>query len=178
MVGWHHQLNGNEFEQTPGDGEEQGSLSWCNQWGHKRLDMTELLNHKLVTKSSLGEVPGQLRSWSTLLIWRANQKPFQHSSLLLNFRLALSYSKCRTKRVMKCAHLKFIGKLANIVFLLQEELCGKEKPQSPHSTTVNLTVIWDACELLHLIIGPLQNPVLLILLSFQTPLLFKKGHFP
>jgi len=26
MVGWHHQLNGNEFEQTPGDGEEQGSL--------------------------------------------------------------------------------------------------------------------------------------------------------
>ena len=33
MVGWHHQLNGHEFEQTPGDGEEQGSLECCSPWG-------------------------------------------------------------------------------------------------------------------------------------------------
>ena len=33
MVGWHHWLNGHEFEQTPGDGERQGSLACCNPWG-------------------------------------------------------------------------------------------------------------------------------------------------
>ena len=33
MVGWHHQLNGHEFEQTPGDGEGQRSLVCCSSWG-------------------------------------------------------------------------------------------------------------------------------------------------
>ena len=41
MVGWHHRLNGYEFEQTPGDGEGQGSLVCYRPWGHKELDMTE-----------------------------------------------------------------------------------------------------------------------------------------
>ena len=41
MVGWHHQLNGYEFEQASGDGEEQGSLVCCSPWGHKELNMTE-----------------------------------------------------------------------------------------------------------------------------------------
>ena len=45
MVGWHHQLNGHEFEQTPGDGEGQGSLACCSPWVHKELDMTEQLNN-------------------------------------------------------------------------------------------------------------------------------------
>ena len=40
MVEWHHQLNGHEFEQTPGDSEGQGSLVWCSPWGFKELDMT------------------------------------------------------------------------------------------------------------------------------------------
>jgi len=33
MVGWHHQLNGHEFEQTPRVGEGQGSLACCSPWG-------------------------------------------------------------------------------------------------------------------------------------------------
>ena len=41
MVGWHHQLNGHEFEQTPGDGEGQGNLACCTPWGSKELDVTE-----------------------------------------------------------------------------------------------------------------------------------------
>ena len=45
MVGWHHRLNGNEFEQTPGDGEGQGSLVCCSPWGCKELDMTQRLNN-------------------------------------------------------------------------------------------------------------------------------------
>ena len=37
MVGWHHQLNGHEFEQTQGDSERQGSLACYSPWGHKEL---------------------------------------------------------------------------------------------------------------------------------------------
>ena len=40
MIGWHHQLNGQEFEQIPGDREGQGSLAWCSSRGHKESDMT------------------------------------------------------------------------------------------------------------------------------------------
>ena len=45
MVGWHHWLNGHEFEQAPGDGEGQGRLACCSPWGHKEVDMTERLNN-------------------------------------------------------------------------------------------------------------------------------------
>ena len=45
MVGWHCSLNGHEFEQTPGNGEGQGSLACCNSWGHKESDTTERLNN-------------------------------------------------------------------------------------------------------------------------------------
>ena len=45
MVGWHHRLNGHEFEQGLGDGEGQGSLVCCSPWGRKELDMTERLNN-------------------------------------------------------------------------------------------------------------------------------------
>ena len=46
MVGWHHQLNGHEFEQALGVRDRQGSLACCNPWGHKELEMTERLNNK------------------------------------------------------------------------------------------------------------------------------------
>ena len=41
MIGWHHQLNGHQFEQALGDDEGQGSIVYCSPWGHKELDMTE-----------------------------------------------------------------------------------------------------------------------------------------
>ena len=44
MAGWHHGLDGHEFEQAPGAGDEQGSLACCNPWGHKESDTTERLN--------------------------------------------------------------------------------------------------------------------------------------
>ena len=40
MAGWHHRLNGHEFERAPGVG-GQGSLACCSSWGRKELDMTE-----------------------------------------------------------------------------------------------------------------------------------------
>ena len=45
MVGWHHKLNGNEFEQTPGYSKGQGNLACCSPWGHKESDTTEPLNN-------------------------------------------------------------------------------------------------------------------------------------
>ena len=38
MVGWHHQLDGHEFEHAPGVGNGQGSLVCCSPWDHKELD--------------------------------------------------------------------------------------------------------------------------------------------
>ena len=40
MVGWHHRLNGHEFERTLGDGEGQGGLAGCSLWCHKESDKT------------------------------------------------------------------------------------------------------------------------------------------
>ena len=44
MFGWHHRLNGREFEWTPGAGDGQGGLACCSSWGHKESDTTERLN--------------------------------------------------------------------------------------------------------------------------------------
>ena len=66
MVGWHHQLNGHEFEQTLGDGEGQGSLACCSPWGHKQLDMTKQL-YKNRAES---------RECSLILIRLYNLQPF------------------------------------------------------------------------------------------------------
>jgi len=48
MVGWHHRLNGHEFEQTPGVGDGQGGLACCSPWIHKELDTTAHLNYEIL----------------------------------------------------------------------------------------------------------------------------------
>ena len=48
MVGYHHQLNGHEFEQTPVDSEGQGSLACCSPWGHNESDTASQLNDSIV----------------------------------------------------------------------------------------------------------------------------------
>ena len=45
MVGWHHRLNGHEFEQTQGDSEGQGSLACCSPCGHKESDKIKQLKN-------------------------------------------------------------------------------------------------------------------------------------
>ena len=44
MAGWHHRLDGPEFESTPGVGDGQGGLACCSSWGRKELDTPESLN--------------------------------------------------------------------------------------------------------------------------------------
>ena len=60
MVGWHHQLNGLEFEQALGDSKGQASLACCSPWGCKELDMTERLNWTELRSNPLPE--GELQN--------------------------------------------------------------------------------------------------------------------
>ena len=48
MVGWHHQLYGHEFDQTPGVDDGQGSLKSCSPWGHKESNTTKGLNNNFL----------------------------------------------------------------------------------------------------------------------------------
>ena len=48
MIGWHHRLDGHEFEQALGVGDGQESLACCSPWGHKESYMTELTIHPSV----------------------------------------------------------------------------------------------------------------------------------
>ena len=58
ITGWHHRLNGHEFEQTLGDGEGQGSLVCCSPWIYKELDMTERLNNNKESSGAEGRRSG------------------------------------------------------------------------------------------------------------------------
>ena len=51
LVGWHHQLNGHEFEQTPRDNERQGCRTRCSPWGLRELDMTVRPNNNKTLSS-------------------------------------------------------------------------------------------------------------------------------
>ena len=86
MVGWHHRLNGHEFEQAPGVGDGQGSLACCSPWGHKirHISVTELtlemyaislcqiyLN-KMIFKKVVGggTYPGHSSVFTGTTLWR------------------------------------------------------------------------------------------------------------
>ena len=58
MAGWHHQLDGHEFEWTPGVGDGQGGLAGCDSWGHKESDTTERLNWIVVLEKTLASPLG------------------------------------------------------------------------------------------------------------------------
>jgi len=66
MAGWHHQLNGHEFEQTPGDGEGLGSLACYSPWGHKESDTT--LNHN-TDKLSIRRSPSKAAPHLHFSVW-------------------------------------------------------------------------------------------------------------
>ena len=59
MAGWHHRLDGHEFEWTPGVSDGQGGLACCNSWGHKESDTTEGLNWTDCYGSYICSLPSQ-----------------------------------------------------------------------------------------------------------------------
>ena len=80
MVGWHHQLDGHEFEQALGVGDRQGSLACCDSWGRKESDTTERLNwtEKSITYSvhihSCWSFLDFIPLWVILLTFRTSTK--------------------------------------------------------------------------------------------------------
>ena len=70
MVGWHHQLNRHEFEQTLGDSEGQGSLACCGSWSCKESDLATTRGAPFWPSRSKMEFAGtpveaQRKSWRT-----------------------------------------------------------------------------------------------------------------
>ena len=61
MLGWHHRLNGYEFEQTPGDTEGQGSLAYCSSWESQRADSCSWLSN---WTPSLSELVQSKQTWA------------------------------------------------------------------------------------------------------------------
>ena len=72
MVGWHHRLDGHEFEQAPGVGDGQEGLVCCSPWGHKELDTTEQAmaphSRTLAWKIPWKEEPRSLQSVGSLRV--------------------------------------------------------------------------------------------------------------
>ena len=70
MAGWHHRLDGREFEWTPGVGDGQGGLACCYSWDRKESDTTELLNWtELKPTNILGlcSCSSQCKRWKKLI---------------------------------------------------------------------------------------------------------------
>ena len=74
MVGWHHHLNGREFEQAPGDGKGQRSLVCFSLWGHKDSGMPERLKNKLANVEPWGELG--IVSYFHWSLWRQRPHPY------------------------------------------------------------------------------------------------------
>ena len=90
MVGWHHQLNGHEFEQTPGDGEGQGSLVCCSPWGHKELDTTEQLKNNNKVEKDRAKLVSWVFSHQSMFSFFFFLWPLEAIHCLVLFFLALS----------------------------------------------------------------------------------------
>ena len=94
-VGWHHQLNGHEFEQALGDGEGQGSLAYCSPWGHKESNTTEWLNNS--NNNYNPALEGSFPNSLFVTCFSNRKKPGSHYpeylSLLFNSRIK-SFHNC------------------------------------------------------------------------------------
>ena len=90
MVGWHHWLDGHEFEQAAGVGDGQGSLACCGPWGHKESDTAEQLNWTECNK-------GQVVLTSKVFLW-IKENPI---SQVKEFSIFLCVGKCKSLGSLK-----------------------------------------------------------------------------
>ena len=126
MVGWHHQLDGYEFEQALGVGDGQGSLVCSSSWCHKESDMTEPLNwtelnfvgSDLSESNCLHRMMFSPRISTWLALWLPLDTIFLVSSSLSTFYKALtaSPSSCTFILVFNFHHVCSYNPMANYSF--------------------------------------------------------------
>ena len=74
MVGWHHRLNGHEFEQALGLGEGLGKLACCNSWGHKDSNTTQRQNKAKSVGCSKSSAEVEIYSLDAFIIKKKEYK--------------------------------------------------------------------------------------------------------
>ena len=89
MAGWHHRLDGREFEWTPGVGDGQGGLACCDSWGCKESYMTEWLNwteqkKKRGKKCLLWKNYCRSQMWKCLLEYSRLAQGIEHKQFINN----------------------------------------------------------------------------------------------
>ena len=90
MAGWHHRLNGNEFERTPGVGDGQGDLACCDSQGCKESDMTEWLNWtKGISTQPWTLIKSQMFAYSTQQCVALSAASYVLGSILIHENLRL-----------------------------------------------------------------------------------------
>ena len=100
VVGWHHRLDGHEFEQAPGVGDGQGSLACCSTWVCKEWNMTEWLNW--MTN------PQQYNTqwWKAFLLKHGTRQECPFSPFLFNIVLEVLATETRKEKELKCIQLE------------------------------------------------------------------------
>ena len=84
MAGWHHQCNGHELGQAPGDSEGQRGLVCSSPWAHKQSDMTEQLNNDKGSGTSMDLPLHRTGQWCLVMLSRL-QSPWGRSPVLFFF---------------------------------------------------------------------------------------------
>ena len=79
MAGWHHWLDGREFEWTPVVGDGQGGLVCCNSWGHKESDTTDQLNWTESHKSNEIKWKLKFQPYSWMQLYMESEGSLWHS---------------------------------------------------------------------------------------------------
>ena len=82
MVGWHHQLNGHEFKQTPGDGERQGSLVCWSSWSQSWTRLSD--QHWLTLKKGNNELEDWFEEITHNALWRDKEIEDRKEKLMFN----------------------------------------------------------------------------------------------
>ena len=109
MVGWHYQLNGQEFEQALGNGEGQGSLVCCSPWGRKESDTTERLNNNIYIYTHVYVMGGSF-------IKLVNNNNSSRSVIFQNSPDFFKYYTNLFGKVVLCPLMEFFNKFAGISF--------------------------------------------------------------
>ena len=113
MVGWHHQLNGHEFEQVPRVGDEQGSLACCSPWGFRGSDTTEWLNSNNNGRIILAILIFSENLWCLINLYSEFQSPSsnshtQHIFVMLYLSLEFVHGRLLSVVLSKDGHFLFI----------------------------------------------------------------------